>query len=547
MIAKKTKKSTTKNKASKVKNSLPTVGLPGSTNFDGANYSRFRTFLFGLQTNQKGGEVTTWARTELNRRAKRIYNDCPAVRFLSSFLQRHVIGIGLFPIAQTTDEEWNAEMERVFDNWASNKFYCDSRGQKTFWQRQRQCIPDWIRSGESFIGKVFSKNGFPQFQSFAATEIGNAGAEGESDRVIDGIILDPQGRVVGYRVLKGEGKYEDIPVESICHVADLERDDGQLRSPTALYSGLNPAQDLMEAGAAEKVRHKLQSMITMAVKREGKGAPVKKTLSGVVTQKQGNIATQIDPNGHITQTETQIEKLIETMGGFGALAYLGAGEELQFLQVQGNEAFNNLQQFLIYEIAWSIGLNPETAFYLSKLGGTANRAGLEDFAAQVGVIQDRINEQLNTPFWVWRAAVAMSRGEIRKCKDPEWWKVAWQGPPKMSVDLGRMGTLLINLRNAGMITLNQYWGGQGMGWRESISQVAKEIRAEKLACWNASDHEPGEEPNITVDYYKDYRVISGRTDTVPSDMEPEPEPEEPEEPDLEENEEEEEYRPGDKA
>jgi capsid protein len=533
------RKKTKKTKASTVKNSIPSTGLPGVSNFDGANYSRFRTFLFGLQTNQKGGEVTSWARTELNRRAKRIYNDCPAIRFLSSFLQRHVVGIGLFPIAQTNDEEWNAEMERIFDNWASNKYYCDSKGQKTFWQRQRQCIPDWFRSGESFVAKVFSKNGFPQFQSFASTEIGNNGQEKPEDNIVDGIRLDSAGRVIGYRILKGDGKFEDVPAESMCHVADLERDDGQLRSPTALYSGINPAQDLMEAGAAEKVRHKLQSMITMAVKRESKGAAAKKSLSGVVTKKQGNIPTNIDASGNITQTETQIEKLMETMGGFGALAYLGAGEELQFLQVQGNEAFQTLQQFLIYEIAWSIGINPETAFYLSKLGGTANRAGLEDFAAQVGVIQDRMNEQLNTPMWVWRAAVAMSRGEIRKCKDPEWWKVAWQGPPKMSVDLGRMGTLLINLRNAGMITLNQYWGGQGMGWRESIMQVAKEIRAEKLACWQASDHEEGEEPNITVDYYKDYRVISGRTDTVPSDM-----PEEKEEEMEEDDTEEEEYRPG---
>ena len=484
--------------------SLSGVGFGGGgSNFDGANYSRFRSFLTGLQATGKGGEVTAWARKELNRRACRIFNDCPPVRFLTALLTRHVVGIGRFPVAMTTDDDWNAKAEYVWENWASNKNYCDARGQKSMYGRQRQCITDWIRTGESFVKKSFSAEGFPQFQSFGAHEIGNSGKEKADEFVTDGVITDKSGKVLGFRVLTADGGHTDIYADSMCHVADFERDDGQLRAPTAMYTGLNSAQDLMEAGASEKVRHKLQSMFTAVVKRGGSGNPVNGKTMGSVVSKQ--------PSSGASEAEAQVGNLLEKIGGFGALAYLAVGEELQFLQVQGNEAFGKLSEFLVSELAYSIGINPETAFFLSKLGGTANRAGLEDFAAAIMVLSDRLDEQLNTPFWVWRIAVAMARGELPRCKDPQWWKVAWQGPPKMSVDLGRMGTLLINLRNNAMITPDQYWGAQGMGWREAANAIARGIRVEKLACWNASDHKPGETPFITVDYHTDFRVIPGMT------------------------------------
>jgi hypothetical protein len=500
--------------------SLSGVGFSGGgSNFDGANYSRFRSYLHGLQATGKGGEVTSWTRKELNRRACKHFNDVPQIRFLAAYLARHTVGIGRFPVAMTSDDDWNAKAEAVFDNWASNKSYCDARGQKTYWQRQRQCITDWFRVGESFVKKSFSAEGFPQFQSFGAHEIGNSGKEKTDEFVTDGVITDKSGKVLGFRVLTADGGHQDIYADSMCHVADFERDDGQLRAPTALYTGLNPAQDLMEAGSAAKIRHKLQSMFTAAVKRTGAGAPVQKSMSSVVSKRGGSGASSGSD-----QAESAVGNLLEKIGGFGAIAYLADGEELQFLQVQGNDAFEKLSEFLISELAYSIGINPETAFFLSKLGGTANRAGLEDFAAAIMVLADRLDEQLNTPFWVWRIAVAMSRGELPRCKDPRWWQVAWQGPPKMSVDLGRMGTLLINLRNNAMITPDQYWGAQGMGWREAANAIARGIRIEKLACWNASDHKAGEEaPFIVVDYHTDFRVIPGMTALPVETVEPDEE------------------------
>lgn len=509
----------------------------GGSNFDGANFSRFRSFLHGLQATGKGGEVTAWVRKELNRRGIKIFNDVPQIRFLAALLARHCVGIGRFPVAMTTDEDWNAKAEYLFDNWASNKNYCDARGQKTFWQRQRQCLIDWIRVGESFVKKSYSAEGFPQFQSFGAHEIGNSGKEKTDEFVTDGVITDKSGKVLGFRVITDDG-HQDIYADSMCHVADFERDDGQLRAPTAMYTGLNSAQDLMELGSAAKIRHKLQAMFTAVVKRTGSGAPVGKPMGSVVAR-PGTGAGAAE-----AEAQAQMGNLLEKIGGFGAIAYLASGEELQFLQVQGNDAFEKLAQFLISELAYSIGINPETAFFLSKLGGTANRAGLEDFAAAIMVLADRLDEQLNTPFWVWRVAVAMSRGELPRCKDPQWWKVAWQGPPKMSVDLGRMGALLINLRNNAMITPDQYWGAQGMGWREAANAIARGIRIEKLACWNASDHKPGEEtPFITVDYHRDFRVIPGLT--VLPEPEKTPEDDEEETPEKKKEKETDDWSPGD--
>jgi len=516
MTAKKPKKA-----APRASSKTPTpkaagMEVGGSTGFDGANYSRQRGFVFSGPENRH--EITTFTRTELNRKAKVYYNNLPPLRYLAKAVARHSVGIGIFPMFLTSDEEWNALAEREFNNWASNASVCDAKKQRTFWQRQRQCIYDFFRQGESFVSKAFGPMGGCMFQSFLDHEIRNGKDDKDPAKIFDGVVIGSRGERIGYRVATADGA-KTIYTNAMCHIVDLERED-QFRSPTILFSGINDAQDYMEIKANQKFKQKLQSSIIAFLKREAGRATARGAVGQLATSSIKKSSASSSSTATIAESSDlrdTLRRAIETFGGGGALAYLNPGEEIQFPEVAKDDAFPVLTELLLREFAWSIGVSPDVLFFLAKLGGTTNRAGLEDFAAYVLALQDLINEQLNTPFLMWVVSTAMADGKLRRCKDPVWWEHVWQGPPKMSVDLGRMGALMINLRNNAMITLAEYYTGRGLDWRQQQRQIAREIRFEKLACWEASDHQPGEVPLIDVDYYRDFRNRPGQTILPPEE------------------------------
>jgi hypothetical protein len=134
------------------------------------------------------------ARTELNRRAYWLFNKSAELRFLAKQMANLIVGPARFPIAQTSDQEWNELAEDFFDNWASNPILCDARRQSTFWARQRLCVTDDFRQGEAFVAKVSTKTAWPNFQSLNSTRVLNVGKPPEGFELWDGVLLDSNGK-----------------------------------------------------------------------------------------------------------------------------------------------------------------------------------------------------------------------------------------------------------------------------------------------------------------------------------------------------------------
>jgi capsid protein len=468
-------------------------GLVVGSSFDGANYSKNRDqshlWVADLGTRE---EVNPLVRTELNRRAGVLCNSLAPMRALIRKVIYDAVGHGIFPIPLTNDEDFNLAMGTFVDNHFSNKSVFDARGQRTGWKMQELIVNNLFRQGEAFIGKVRSKTiQFPQFQAFDATEIGNVGADDEGDRIFDGVITDKIGKVTGYRIPTGdndEGRV-DFGVTDMLHVVDLERVN-QYRSPSWFYSGLNSGQDLMELMASQKVGAKLQNMVAIAIKRAAGAAAGSKKFGSTLAVHKANGST--DENG---------ARVLEAFGGFGCIAYLQPGEEIQLLQGGGaDEKFNNLVKLLLCELAWAIGVPAELLFFIAGLGNGAIRGGIESYGKFLEFVQDLINDQFNQPAYVWLAAWAQKHKKVPRCKDPVWWKCAWQGPPKVTLDLPKMGKLSIDLHNHGFLTEADYWSMVGKDWRAQQDQKIREIRRAKLKCLEASDDK------VTVDYYRDYRV-----------------------------------------
>lgn len=450
------------------------MGFGGISSFDGTSDSPQRSFMTWAPVNTRE-EIDTFARVELSRRASILANKVPALRYIAETLSRHVVGAGIFPIATTKDEVWNMEMEEIFDNWFSNALVCDHRRRESGWKMQQRIIPSLQRTGEFFALKTRSKSGAPLIQTINPLAVATVN-EKDGELIHDGVLLDNEERRVGYRIALKDDKHKDVYAQSMCHVARFEREE-QYRGITWAYTGTDPAHDLMDVTALEKARKKLQSVFGITVTRSsGKADGNSKIGSGL--RKVQN-AEQSATN----TVEKQSAKVMEEFKGMAAIAYLQPGEEMEFLSgPQGTESMNALVEYHLCELAWSWGVNPDVLFFLGKLTGAPARGAFDDYASFIKFLRDIIVEDFLRPLWVWRCAVAMQRGEIRKCNDPRWWAMDSQGPPDITLDLGKVGRLSIELLNAGLGTEADYWARLGKTWWRQQDQRIREVKRMLLKC-----------------------------------------------------------------
>jgi capsid protein len=485
------KRKTSKRKArskSKVEaQALAPTGFSGGgiSSFDGTSDSPTRSFLTWAPVNTRE-EIDTFARVELSRRASILANKVPALRYLGETLSRHTTGQGIFPIATTRDFEWNVMMEDIFDNWFGNAITCDHKRRDSGYEMEQRIIPSLMRTGEFFALKARTPNGAPMIQTINPMNVATVN-EKEGELIHDGVLLDEEDRRVGYRIALKDEKHRDVYAQSMCHVARIERED-QYRGITWAYTGNDPAHEILDTVAAAKAMKKLQLVFGMTITRpSGKADGSTKVGSGLRRVQ----TAEASASGIV---EKQSSKVLEQFKGFGAIAYLQPGEELKLLTgPQGGETMQALVEYHLCELAWSWGISPDVLFFLSKLTGAPSRGAFDDYASFIKFLRDIITEKFLRPIWVWRAAVAMQRGEIRKCKDPRWWAMDSMGPPDITLDLGKTGKLSIDLLNAGLGTEADYWARLGRTWWRQQDQRIREIKRAMTRC---------EEEGVPYHYYR---------------------------------------------
>jgi hypothetical protein len=468
------KKKISKARRAKTKATTGAQAFGGISAFDGTADSPTRTFLSWAPVNTRE-ETDSFSRVELSRRASLLTNKVPALGYLPATIARHTVGGGVYPIATTTHEEWNMAAEELFDNWASNPIICDHKRRESLWDMQLRIIPSLHRLGEFFALKTRTKNGAPQIQTINPLSIATVN-KSEGEGIWDGVLLDSEERRIGYRLALKDSRHRDIPVQAMCHVAKLERED-QHRGIVWGYTGTNPAHDLMDITASERARLKLQSLLGATVTREGGKATGQTKVGSNLRRVQGATVDQTEAGKKAGQYYR------EQFKEFGALLYLNPGEDLKLLLgPQGAQTLQNLVDYHLCELAWAWEVPPEVVFHLAKIGGAPSRGAFDNYATFIMRMRDLIVEKFLRPIWVWRIAVAMERGELPRCKDPQWWKMDAQGPPDITLDLKYSGTLTINLIDKALMTEADYWSRLGKTWWRQQDQRIREIKRAMTKC-----------------------------------------------------------------
>ncbi|NCW68662.1 MAG: hypothetical protein EBV86_08835, partial [Marivivens sp.] len=127
-----------------------------------------------------------------------------------------------------------------------------------------------------------------------------------------------------------------------------------------------------------------------------------------------------------------------------------------------------------YEFVWDI----------SKGTGSASRFVLEKAQRRFEERQNLIATKLCSRVWSWVIARGIKRGDLPPSDN--WWKVRWQTPKRITVDLGREAKSNHDSIKLGLRTMSQDVGELGMDWQEVRGQVEAEAvdllqRAKRLS------------------------------------------------------------------
>jgi len=153
---------------------------------------------------------------------------------------------------------------------------------------------------------------------------------------------------------------------------------------------------------------------------------------------------------------------------------------------------------------------------LQGMNFASSRANLIGDRAQFSVIQDHLVHDSfrldwNTyVFWMFVTGNMAPLTLTTYKQDPwKWQQCYWQRPGWDWVDPLRDAEAAIELRKNNLLTLEEYWGNKGLGWKTQMRQIAKEKAAVK-ALEEEFEVSLGENDQVAAESVEAMRALRGR-------------------------------------
>jgi capsid protein len=399
-------------------------------------------------------------------------------------ISEHSVGKGIFPRPITKDKPWNELNRKRFMNKVSKPSSYSIDGSRDMWEDQRIAAETVPSDGEFFEAFCF-KDGINMVQPLDVFEIENPKINSPNERWIDGIQMDEFEAPTNFSVRTlpwamaslSSGVSQNtptnpqqgsriVPVDSMIHIFRRRR-ARQPRGFTWFYSGINDGIDCLDLKALEKGTAKLHSALAVSVKRK-KGDAGKQGISG-------GLQKLLMPDGST--------KVDENFWRGAAIAYLAEDEGIDLhTSNRASPQFIAWMEFLYREIAMTTDLPLSLVIGFSGTKGSETRSDLEAGQWLFDLTQDMIVQRQSQPFYVWDTALAMQRGELPVCKDPEWWACAWRGPAKLTVDQGRTAQSAVLLFKNAALSHVRYFEERAQDAYEEATEEMDYIQWLKEEC-----------------------------------------------------------------
>lgn len=441
---------------------------------DAANWQqRYRRPFEPLTVNTISKEVDQYDLAMLVSDSRKLYCNLGPVTGAIDDKATYSIGRAWNAKFTGNDKEWG----KLAEEWVNEMWYpmADARGPmfdfKTDLFLQSVSVD---RDGEVYIHLTESPDGWPQIQLLPATMIGNRDkadgivAEGpyRGMKQIQGVVTNDVGQAVAYHVMgeTAEGD-EYISARDLIQVFDPRWVD-QVRGFPAFMHALMDLKDLRQIQGYEKIAAELMSSIGLMEWNET-GAP---DMSPDAILK-GTSFVGSNPVPAVT---------IEQIAGGGNVKYFRGNSGSKIEQLKNERPSVQLDAFmdrLIRNACVGAGWPYELTWNSAQLGGANVRLLL---AKAMRAVEDR--QDLLRPVAKrcvgYAVAKAIKNGQLPGSS--EWYKWRFTMPARMTADYGREAAADLNDLNAGIKSLSDILGEEGIDISDHAKQRSRdnEILAE---------------------------------------------------------------------
>ena len=414
--------------------------------YESTRYNGRRSFLLLSPAQDQKRDLTYGARIEMLRKMRWGERNSGPIRAMVADLVLYTVGDGFTAQPETSDAAWNA---RALAYWNETTKRLDITGRFSFNDLLRIAERRWTIDGDFFLAKVRNGSGSPKLQGIEAHRVANP-AEGEPPAgMFDGVMTGAYGEVTAFNVIRSDGTSRQILANSMMQVCDSEFVSGVRGLPIMQHSW-NSLQDLMEILALERKATKDHGHITRVLKRNG--------------GEFGDLASEISSN---PSAANAIQN-----GGGGDFIALEPGEDLELKASQRPN--NNFIPFVDEMLKDSHrGVIPVEFQDPSKLTSAAVRLIVAKMDRVASRHQGLLIDKVCNPTWGYLIGDAIANGDLPD--NPDWYKVSWTTPKRVTVDAGREAANDRADMEMGLKSFSELFSERGMAFRDEMKKRAEDM------------------------------------------------------------------------
>jgi capsid protein len=363
--------------------------------------------------------------------------------------------------------------------WTADNFFplCDIRGGVFDWSETLSLISQGIdRDGEAYVLLTESAGKEPRIQTIPAHRIGQRNYSEKivesgpysGMRLCDGVILNPVGRAVAYRVLgdNKEGKDDqDISARDMIHVFDPDFSEQQRGLP-AFTHALKDFLHCLQSTDYERIAQLMVSSI------------------GLIEYNEMGGPDYDDPGTTLNPGSTSSTGLTSQLYDGGATRYFKAnsGAKLESItHTRPGDMWERFHDRLIRSALAGVRW-PMAMVWKSSGQGTAERQEVVRARRAIEQRQATLKKAAKRII-SYAVGKAIDRGDLKAFK--RFWDVDFTLPPRLTVDDGRENSAMLEQIEAGALTMAEYQGYKGRTeedhWREYWTGMATKERVRKEA------------------------------------------------------------------